>query len=395
MLLPMSVPSKYVTNSFILLRKTVDRAQKKGGQKTSDKKRIKQSSNTTTISMEKKVPKKLEDTTEDKQKYDKKTKRGERMEVKKDEQNAESQQAKMIKEKGKELGIKEDARMKPGEKKDKETTEKQEEERSIDDTKKNKQEEKNERKIIGKIVKASAGQKAKVQMKTIIGGVIKAAEVEEGKKNTEESNREKSNEAETKGRGSLEEKNAERSSEVEGKSNKGKTSNVARKEKLPIVEKDKRMKRSYEGLEKDSATSSGKKNENKAGNEATAVKRVREEEKKGKPERESHLKEEPKADDKVPTQSEGNGSKVATAQTSVLERTSDKTSETEQEQPDGCGKEEDEADEKNSDSSDGEKVKMQKKSSSMTLTDSTLHRIHGDIRISLKTDNPVRALFTL
>ena len=43
-----------------------------------------------------------------------------------------------------------------------------------------------------------------------------------------------------------------------------------------------------------------------------------------------------------------------------------------------------------SDQMDGGKAEQQKVSSTMTLTDSTLHRIHGDIRISLKTDNPVR-----
>lgn len=315
------------------------------------------------------------------------------MEVKKDGLKAEPQKAKMPNNKGKEFGAKEDDVMKPVEKKDKETKEKQEEDRGIDDAQKNKQEEKNERKIIGKIVKASAGQKAKVQMKTVIGGVMKAAEVEEGKKNTEPG---------TKGRGSLEEKNAERSAEIEGKSNKVKTANVPRKEKLTTVEKHKRMRHGYEGehkrQEKDSATSSGKKNENKAGNEAMSVK---EDEKKGKAERDLQLKEERKAEDKVQTQSEGAGCKGARLQTSVLDRTSDNTSaptsETEQEQPDGCGNEEEEEtdEEKKGDSSDGEKVKRQRKGSSVTLTDSTLHRIHGDIRISLKTDNPVRALFTL
>lgn len=394
---------------FILLRKPLDRVQKKSGPKASDRKRVKQSKATTKvtekITEEKRVPKRVENIKEDKQKDDKKTKRGETIEVKRDEQKVEPQKAKMpneVKEKGPflSLGVKDDDRMKPEEKKDKKTKEKQEEERSTDDTKKHKQEEKNERKIIGKIVKASAGQKAKVQMKTVIGGAIKAAEMEEEKDSKEklESNREKPNEPETKGRGSVEVKNAEKSGEVEGKSDKEKTSNVAKKEKLTIVEKDKRMRRSYEGeqkrLEKDSATSSGKKNESKAGNGALAVKKVREDEKKGKPERESQQKEEPKAESKVQTESEGTA--TAKPQRGMLESKSDKTSaassETEQEQPDICEKEEEEADEKKSDSSDGEKVRRQRKSSTMTLTDSTLHRIHGDIRISLKTDNPVRAI---
>ncbi|MEQ2200193.1 hypothetical protein XENOCAPTIV_024655 [Xenoophorus captivus] len=38
----------------------------------------------------------------------------------------------------------------------------------------------------------------------------------------------------------------------------------------------------------------------------------------------------------------------------------------------------------------GTELGQQKKSSGPTLTDSTLHRINGDLRISLKTDKPVR-----
>lgn len=340
----------------------------------------------------------MEDETKDKEKYEKKAKRGERTEVKEDDPKVEPQKAKIlgeVKEKGKDLRVKGDETMKPGEKKDTETKEKREEERNANDASKNKQEEKNERKIIGKIVKASAGQKAKVQMKTVIGGVIKAAEEEKEKKKTEESNRERSNELETKGLANSEEKNAERSAGVERKSYKGKITNVSRKEKPATVEKDKRMRRSNEGeqkrLKKDSATPLGKNSEIKVGNEAIAVKKVKVDERKVKPERESQPAEEPKTEEK---ESAGNDDKTVVLDCTGV-KTSTSISGTQPEQPDGFGKEEEEADERKSDSSDGERVKRQRKSSSMTLTDSTLHRIHGDIRISLKTDNPVRALFTL
>lgn len=395
MLLLLSVSFEFVTIFLpILPRKSLDRAQKTGGLKASEKRRGRQSNITSTLSEEKKVPKKLEDKTKEKEKYEKKTKRREMMEVK----DEEPQRAKITneeKEKGKDFEAKEDERTKPGEKKDMETKEKPEEERSADDSKKNKQEEKSERKIIGKIVKASAGQKAKVQMKTVIGGVIKTAEAgEEKKKKIEERNRERSSEPETKGLANPEEKNAERRAGVEEK-----TKNVARKEKLATVEKDKRMRRGDDGeqkkLKKDSATTLGKNSDIKPENEAMAAKKVKVDERQGKPEREHQ----PKAEEMVQTQSAGgdDDDKIATPQTAALDGSGDKTSllitEAEPGQPDGCGEEEDEVDERRSDSSDGEKAKRQRKSASMTLTDSTLHRIHGDIRISLKTDNPVREPF--
>ncbi|KAE8279522.1 PC4 and SFRS1-interacting protein CLL-associated antigen KW-7 Dense fine speckles 70 kDa protein [Larimichthys crocea] len=157
----------------------------------------------------------------------------------------------------------------------------------------NKDEMKNERKIIGKIVKAGHG--TKVQVKTIMGGTMGGADEEEEEKKKEKARREE----EAKKNGS---------------------------------DSEKREHTNTPQKKSDTATT-------ESGETSQAESKPEEEEEKTSAEEDS---------------------KAA------------------------------------SDSSDGGKVEQQK-SSTMTLTDSTLHRIHGDIRISLKSDHPdigkcVRAL---
>uniref|UniRef100_A0A1A8G5B9 Si:ch211-116m6.3 n=2 Tax=Nothobranchius korthausae TaxID=1143690 RepID=A0A1A8G5B9_9TELE len=206
------------------------------------------------------------------------------------------------------------------------TKEKKDEDGKRDETR----QEKDERKIIGKIVKASGG--TKIHVKTMMGGAA-----EEEKRTSEGENRGDTEEKERKSKKDSEtEDKTDRRKEEEGRKNKVEDTTDGKKEKKEKTDIEKRTR-----------------GQRKRHKEETHTK---EEKPSGRPERGQKSSKETRSNTVKVDMSTGDGSTPR------------------------------EVEEKTEQEVRPETEPVEKKNTS--LTDSTLHRIHGDIRIALKTGTP-------
>ncbi|XP_068164728.1 uncharacterized protein [Antennarius striatus] len=283
-----------------------------------------------------------------------------------------------------------------------------------------KDEKKNDSKIIGKIVKATAGTGAKVQLKAIMARIPAAVEDEKREKNVEEKLDSNKMEANKKTSEKINEKNKRGSNEEKKSEDKKLDTNVGKSERKAALTEDtkdknltdiKKPRKNVVGEENQNVGGKGKKtleknkveqkatiNEQEKRKEAEVEKIMTREQKKreGKSDRRSQKVDKVAAEPskKVSTQLEKESAVETKPLTSSVEeqRTTTEGAEAEQASKtkgkEKVGKNTTKEDSKTkSDSSDEGNVK-QAQDKNLTMTDSTLHRIHGDIRISLKNDNP-------
>uniref|UniRef100_A0A3B5MC53 PWWP domain-containing protein n=1 Tax=Xiphophorus couchianus TaxID=32473 RepID=A0A3B5MC53_9TELE len=225
--------------------------------------------------------------------------------------------------------------------------------------------QKDERKIIGKIVKANQG--TRIHVKTMMGGLTKGSGEEEVKKKKEEDGGRKEEvkktlemEKEEKTEKAAKKSDAKNSETEEKKAKKEEQKKSEAEEKVTRKKEEQKnpecrketegMRLTREQRKKHDGESQEKKKER------TRSRRLEE----SKPQKKN--KEEKKSGaDRAQTAAEGLRIESAAKDAAPAEKEA-----TERESPTGTDQE----------------------NSSSTLTDSTLHRINGDLRISLKTDKP-------
>ncbi|XP_034713193.1 lens epithelium-derived growth factor-like [Etheostoma cragini] len=278
------------------------------------------------------------------------------------------------------------------------------------------EEKKDERKIIGKIVKATPRQGAKVQVKTIMGGAAAAAEdrgsaaerKDEDKPDKGAAGDGRKSERRRAATGGRKDKNVtevekDRKDKKDGttlKEKEGRTDAEQTEEKTDETKQQRtdetkqqrtdetKQQRTDETKQQRTDETKQRTDETKQRTDETKQRtdetKQRTDETKQRTDETKQRTDETKqrTDETKQRTDETNQQKTRSDETT--DAVTEETSKPEDAQAEKTGAGEDAA-------SDGGKVEPpagDKKTVTMTLTDSTLHRIHGDIRISLKTDNP-------